>query len=149
MALFILRTFKAQDDEIQGLHLPVVFSAVMDVLNVRDYHHAFIRCEPNLVRFTSKEMSLELRHPMSKRYYFYRRRSSSTSRLLHYPSGLNSSREPKRQRLRKAHTCSHAPFMISSRCATCPRKQSRLPYHLHPLSRLCFISQLSAPNSSV
>ncbi|KAF7968943.1 hypothetical protein HWV62_28842 [Athelia sp. TMB] len=34
MALFILRTFKKQDDEIQGLHLPMIFSAIMDVLNV-------------------------------------------------------------------------------------------------------------------
>lgn len=34
MALFILRTFKVQDEEIQGLHLPVVFSALMNILNV-------------------------------------------------------------------------------------------------------------------
>ncbi|EGO05284.1 hypothetical protein SERLA73DRAFT_82881 [Serpula lacrymans var. lacrymans S7.3] len=33
MILFILRTFPVHDEDIQGLHLPVVFGAVMDVLN--------------------------------------------------------------------------------------------------------------------
>ena len=35
MALFMLRTFHVHDEEIQGLHFPVVFSAIMNVLNVR------------------------------------------------------------------------------------------------------------------
>lgn len=34
MALFILRTFNIQDEEIQGLHLPVIFSSIMNILNV-------------------------------------------------------------------------------------------------------------------
>lgn len=35
MALFMLRTFHVHDEEIQGLHFPVIFSAIMNVLNVR------------------------------------------------------------------------------------------------------------------
>jgi hypothetical protein len=34
LALFILQNFQVQDEEIQTLHLPVVFSAVMNILNV-------------------------------------------------------------------------------------------------------------------
>lgn len=37
MVMFILKTFSLQDEEIQLIHLPVVFSAIMDVLNVSKY----------------------------------------------------------------------------------------------------------------
>lgn len=35
MTVFILKTFSSQDEEIQAIHLPVVFSAIVDILNVR------------------------------------------------------------------------------------------------------------------
>ena len=34
MGLFVLRTF-AQDEEIQTIHLPIVFTAILDIVNVR------------------------------------------------------------------------------------------------------------------
>ena len=37
MALFVLKTFP-QDEEIQTMHLPVIFSGLLDLLDVGDYH---------------------------------------------------------------------------------------------------------------
>jgi hypothetical protein len=34
MTLYILQTFSVQDEEIQTIHLPVVFAAVVEVLSV-------------------------------------------------------------------------------------------------------------------
>jgi hypothetical protein len=34
MAVFILKTFSVQDEEIQTIHLPVVFSAIVEALDV-------------------------------------------------------------------------------------------------------------------
>lgn len=41
MVSFILETF-SQDEEIQTIHLPIAFSAIVDVLNVRRIFDAFI-----------------------------------------------------------------------------------------------------------
>lgn len=76
MALFILRTFNVQDEEIQGLHLPVVFSAVMNILNVRR-HHLYVllrRSSKTIYSFMSKRTLLEQPRQMSKRSWCYRRR---------------------------------------------------------------------------
>ena len=35
LAMFILKTFSSQEEETQTIHLPIVFSAILDVINVR------------------------------------------------------------------------------------------------------------------
>jgi hypothetical protein len=71
-----------QDEEIQSLHLPVVFAAVMNVLNVST--RIYFRSE-NIIylihSFTSKRMLQELLHPPSEKYFFYRKRFYGTSLL--------------------------------------------------------------------
>jgi hypothetical protein len=47
LSLFILQTFQVQDEEIQSLHLPVVFSAVMNVLNVSNIFRLCSKCVTN------------------------------------------------------------------------------------------------------
>ena len=35
LAMFVLKTFSSQEEETQTIHLPIVFSAILDVINVR------------------------------------------------------------------------------------------------------------------
>jgi len=42
MALFILKSF-TQDEEIQSIHLPIVFTALVDLLSVSKSENALLR----------------------------------------------------------------------------------------------------------
>lgn len=40
MFLFILKTFRMEDTEVQSIHLPLIFSAIIEILEVRaTYEH--------------------------------------------------------------------------------------------------------------
>jgi hypothetical protein len=41
MTLFILKTFSVQDEEVQTIHLPIVFSAIVEALDVSGKHIYF------------------------------------------------------------------------------------------------------------
>lgn len=47
LALFVLTAFPVQDEELQTVHLPVVFCAVLDVLTVIIMWHM---CMPSLIK---------------------------------------------------------------------------------------------------
>jgi hypothetical protein len=49
MVLFILRTF-AQEEEIQTIHLPIIFASITDLLDVRN---------PVFTPVESKQLSLD------------------------------------------------------------------------------------------